>query len=128
MKGLLFWCAGAAATVAALTATSAVAQMAHGQMQHGSMAGMSMQNTAANPYAQAEMRMHERMMQAVGSNPDETWARKMIEHHQGAIETGQILLSKGTDPQLKAMARKSMAEQRKEIAQLQSWLKRHARR
>jgi uncharacterized protein (DUF305 family) len=97
---------------------------ASGQMNHGMM---QMKNTAANPYAEAEMRMHQRMMQAMGSNPDETWARKMIEHHRGAIETGNILLSKGSDQQLKAMARKSIAEQQKEIDELQKWLRTHGK-
>jgi uncharacterized protein (DUF305 family) len=97
-------------------------------MAHGSMAGMSMKNTPANPYSASEMRMHDQMMRATGSNADETWARKMIEHHQGAIEMNRILMSKGSDRELKAMARKTTAEQQKEIAQLQSWLRRHGRR
>lgn len=88
---------------------------------------MDMKNSPANPYAEAEMRMHGRMMSALGANADETWARKMIEHHRGVIETGQILISKGSDAQLKAMARKSMAEQRKEINELQAWLNRHGK-
>ena len=100
---------------------SGMAQMNHGQM-------MSMQNTAANPYAEAEMRMHQRMMPAVGANADETWARKMIEHHRGAVETSQILLSKGSNQRLKDMARRSMAEQQKEISELQAWLKQNGKR
>jgi uncharacterized protein (DUF305 family) len=97
---------------------------AAGQMNHGAM---DMKNTQANPFAEAEMRMHQRMMRAKGANPDETWARKMIEHHRGAIETGNILLSRGSDQQLKAMARKSMAEQQKEIDELQTWLRTHGK-
>ena len=99
--------------------------MDHMQMGQGQM---MMHNSAANPYAEAEMRMHERMMSAMGGNADETWALKMIEHHRGAVETGQILQSAGSDPALKAMARKSMAEQQKEIAQLHAWLRQHGHR
>lgn len=95
-----------------------------GQMNHGMM---TMKNSPANPFAEAEMRMHQRMMPAMGSSPDETWARKMIEHHRGAVETGNILLSRGSDPQLQAMARKSIAEQQKEIEELQAWLRTHGK-
>lgn len=105
--------------------------MKHGQMKHGQMMNhdqMMMKNTPANPYAEAEMRMHQRMMPAVGANPDETWARKMIEHHKGAIETAQILLSRGADRRLKDMARRSMAEQQKEVSELQAWLRQTGKR
>lgn len=90
------------------------APMDHSKMpvDHGNM----MQPTAANPYAQAEMRMHERMMRAGGSNADETFARKMIEHHRGAIEMSQILATRGSDRQLKAA-------QQKELSDLQAWLR-----
>lgn len=106
--------------------------MDHSKMNHGSSGQMNhdmmnMKNSPANPFAEAEMRMHQRMMPAMGSNPDETWARKMIEHHRGAIETGNILLSKGSDQQLKAMARKSIAAQQKEIDELQNWLRTHGK-
>lgn len=116
--------------------TTAQAQpMNHGQMNHAQMGSgqmmnhdQMMRNTPANPYAEAEMRMHQRMMSAAGANADETWARKMIEHHRGAIETGQILMARGRDARLKQMARRSMAEQQKEINELQAWLRQRGRR
>jgi uncharacterized protein (DUF305 family) len=95
-----------------------------GQMNHGQM----MQNTPANPYAEAEMQMHQRMMGAMGSNPDETFARKMIEHHRGAIEMSRILASRGSDRQLRAMAQRSAAAQRREIQELEAWLNRRSSR
>ena len=124
----------AALGLVALTQAPAYAQQPidHSKMNHGAAGQMShgmmnMKNTPANPFAEAEMRMHKRMMQAMGSNPDETWARKMIEHHRGAIETGNILLANGSDQQLKAMARKSIAEQQKEVDELQKWLRTHGK-
>ena len=95
-------------------------QMNHGQMNHGAM----MQNTAANPYAQSEMRMHERMMAAQGANADETWIRKMIEHHRGAVEMSQIVVQRGTDAAVKAKARQTIASQQREITELQAMLRR----
>lgn len=96
-----------------------------GAMQHGQMMQHQMRNTAANPFAEAEMRMHERMMAAQGESADETWVRKMIEHHRGAIETAKILVAHGRDQDVIRMARKTIASQEREIQELQAWLLRH---
>ena len=104
----------------------AQAQHAHSSQNHDRTATgqrQTMRNTAPNPYAEAEQRMHERMMKAMGAGPDETWARKMIEHHRGAIEMGRILVTNGADAGLKRMTHRSMAEQQSEIDSLQAWLK-----
>lgn len=116
----------------ALAATSALAQgqmqgMDHSNMDHGAMAGM-MQPTPANPYPPAEMKMHRAMIGAVGSDATETWVRKMIEHHRGAIEMSQIVLRDARDAQVREMATKSSAEQRREIDELQTWLRAHGKR
>ena len=49
------------------------------------MANESAHAMPSGPFAQAEMQMNERMMAAVGANASETWTKKMIEHHRGAI-------------------------------------------
>src|SRR5262245_65248060 len=45
----------------------------------------------------SEMAMHEKMMKAKGANASETWVRKMIEHHRGAIAMSQIVLRESPD-------------------------------
>ena len=75
-----------------------------------------------NPYAQAEMQMGERMMAAVGQNAAETWVRKMIEHHRGAIEMTDILERQGGDPQVLEKARETVEEQRRELQELERML------
>lgn len=118
-----------ATAAAILLAAPAVAQQAmdHSKMDHSKMGGMDhskmMKNTPANPYAQAEMKMHERMMPAVGSDASETWVRKMIEHHRGGVETSRIALAQAKDAKVRAMAQKTVTMQNKEIAELQTWLK-----
>lgn len=119
---------------AALLASPALAQqtMDHSKMDHSKMSGMDhskmMQNTAANPYAQSEMRMHEKMMKAVGSDASETWVRKMIEHHRGGVEMSKIAISQAKDADARQKAQKTMAMQEKEIGELQAWLKRNGKR
>lgn len=84
--------------------------------------GLFSSDTKINPFADAEERMHHKMMKAEGDTPDETFVRKMIEHHRGGIEMGQIHMEEGSDPMLHDMVRKSMAHQEKEIQELESWL------
>jgi uncharacterized protein (DUF305 family) len=72
-----------------------------------------------NPFAQAEMQMHDRMMAAQGANASETWVRKMIEHHQGAIAMNDILISQGGEAAVVAKARQTSQDQGREVQQLQ---------
>ena len=73
----------------------------------------------SNPYAGAETQMHERMMAAVGIDVSDTWVRKMIAHHQGAVDMSNIFLAEASDGPMVDMARKTVAMQKKEIADLQ---------
>ena len=97
-------------------------------MDHSKMAGMDgmMKNTPANPYAEAGMAMHHKMM-VTGADSSETWARQMIEHHRGAIAMSKIALARASDKEVRTMAQKVVAMQEKEVSSLQSWLKRHGK-
>lgn len=103
--------------------------MDHSRMQgmdHSEMKGMdhsAMAPNAQNPFGEAEMKMHKAMMAAVGKDASETWVRKMIAHHQGAIDMANIALSTADDPKVKQKAQETIASQQKEIDELQSWLK-----
>ena len=109
----------------ALLATPALAQQAgHQGMNHQGMDhSKMMQPTAANPYGPAEMDMHQKMMAAKGADAGETWIRKMIEHHRGAIAMSQIVLRESPDAKTRQMAQKSIAEQNKSIGELQAMLR-----
>lgn len=112
-----------------MLATPALAQqsghqgMNHQGMDHSQM----MQPTAANPYGPAEMKMHQEMMSAVGADASETWVRKMIEHHRGGVEMSRIALAQAKDKEARDKAQKTATMQEKEIAELQSWLRRHGK-
>ena len=47
----------------------------------------------------------------------------MIPHHQGAIEMAQIVLKYGKDEEIRKLANAIIREQRREIAEMQEWLK-----
>lgn len=116
----------AASFIAILTACSGgeadnqQAAMPSEQAPADNMAAMA--NDPNNPYAQAEMQMHERMMAAQGANASETWVRKMIEHHRGAIEMSNVLLNQGGEQAVLDKARKTSDEQGKEIQELEKML------
>lgn len=100
-------------------------------MDHGKMGGMGsmgemMKNTPANPYAEAGMAMHRKMM-VVGADASETWARQMIEHHRGAIAMSKIAVAQAGDKDVRTMAQRNITMQEKDVADLQSWLKQHGK-
>lgn len=105
--------------------------MDHGKMEgmkDGKMGGMGemMKNTAANPYAEAGMAMHHKMM-VTGTDAAESYARQMIEHHRGAIAMSKIAMTDAKDKEVRTMAQKQIVMQEKDVAELQSWLKRHGK-
>ena len=109
----------------------AMPPMDHSKMQgmdHSKMGGMGemMKNTPGNPYAEAGMAMHHKMM-VVGADASETWTRQMIEHHRGAIAMSKIAVAQASDKEVRTMAQKVVTMQEKEVASLQSWLKRHGK-
>jgi len=102
-------------------------KMGEGMSGMSGMDHMAMtKNTPVNPYAEAAMDMHHKMMVS-GADASETWTRQMIEHHRGAIAMSKIAVTKAGDKETRAMAQKSIAMQEKDVAELESWLKGHGK-
>ena len=92
----------------------------------GHDAGTHMMNSTPQTgiFAEAMNKMHEEMAVKETGNADADFMRGMIPHHQGAIDMARIVLEKGSDPEVKALAQKVIAAQESEIAEMQDWLKR----
>nr|WP_227000206.1 DUF305 domain-containing protein [Phenylobacterium soli] len=60
-----------------------------------------------------------------GGSVDATFAKKMIAHHEGAIEMARTVLQHGADAQAKQMAQKTIEENTKGIQDLRDWLRQH---
>lgn len=78
--------------------------MDHGNMQHGNMM-MNMDLGAAD------------------ENFDLRFIDAMVPHHQGAVKMAQEALQKSKRPEIKKLAQSIIADQDKEIAQMQQWRK-----
>ena len=112
---------------AALATTPLAAQSGMAGMDHSQMQGMDhskmMQPTPANPYGPDMMKMHEKMMAAMGADAGETWIRKMIEHHRGAVTMSQTALRSTQNAEIRREAQKTIDSQNREIATLNAMLR-----
>ena len=58
----------------------------------------------------------------MSGDTDKDFAMMMKMHHQKGVEMAQMELDHGKSPAMKAMAKKIIAAQNKEIAQFDQWL------
>lgn len=64
------------------------------------------------------------MMQPTGDT-DMDFAMMMKMHHEQALEMAKVEIAHGKSGELKAMARKIIAAQQREIGQLDKWMAAH---
>ena len=58
----------------------------------------------------------------MSGDADKDFAMMMKIHHQGAVDMAEMELAHGKSPVMKAMAKKIVAAQKKEIAEFDRWL------
>lgn len=78
---------------------------------------------ASNPFADAEQKMNDAMMAAIGSDVGQNWAKKMLAHHQGAIDMSEIVLGQNPPAQVAEMARMTIEKQRKDMADIEKLIR-----
>lgn len=126
-KILTALCAASLLGAVGVAAASAQSMAGH------DMKGMDMSKTSMKGHAQMgrdalkmdEMRMSKAMMAAKASDFDVLWAKKMIAHHQGAIDMSQSLLKHGGDTEAKRMAQMTIDENTKAKAELEAFVRKH---
>ena len=109
------WLASAAAIAQAVPAMPPTASMPMGQMHKG----------AAGPHdMKASMRMGMDGMEKMPmtGDTDKDFAMMMKMHHQQALNMAELEIANGKSPEMKAMAKKIIVAQKKEIAQFDRWL------
>lgn len=110
----VFVCLGAVALASTLSACGGA-----GEPANQDAANDMVQADSNNPFAQSEEAMDQAMMAAVGINAGDSWVRKMIEHHRGAIDMSRIVLTGNPGVDVATMARMTIDKQGKEIADLE---------
>ncbi len=76
--------------------------------------------TMDGPYAQSEMAMDKALKAAVGVDAADTWVKKMIAHHDGAIAMSRIVLGLQPTADVAKMAQMTIDNQGAEIEELRA--------
>lgn len=77
---------------------------------------------SAELYVPAMDRMHQAMMGAAGASLSETFYRKMLAHHKGAVEMSNVALANGVAGAVRAAVERTKAEQQNEAGMLEAML------
>ena len=72
------------------------------------------------PFAESEMAMDKAMKDAVGVDAADTWVKKMIAHHQGAIDMSKVVLGLEPTSDVAKMAQITIENQGAEIEALKA--------
>ena len=118
-----------AAIALALSASVANAQGAASTGKPGNSGGGMMMGQGASSAMHDSMMKGMRDMQSMPTtgDVDRDFAAMMRMHHEQAIEMAQQQLRDGKDPQMKAMAKRIIEDQRKEVKEFDDWLAKRGR-
>ena len=86
------------------------------------LTGGSPDPKSAEPYRPAMMDMQQAMMAANGANVSETYLRKMLAHHKGAVAMSDAAVKNGVSGAMKAQVEKTKAENQKDAAMVEAML------
>lgn len=111
-------------------ARNAIALLAAGVLSLSALGQQASAPSAMSSVGSGSQQMHEQMMKGMQStqsmpmsgNTDRDFASMMRMHHQQAIDMARAELEHGKSAEMKAMARKLIREQQKEIAQFDKYL------
>lgn len=116
-------------SAAALLATATLVACSSGRNAAGNAQGNAAANEVSattaverNPFVDAEKQMDDAMMAASGNSAGQTWALKMIAHHQGAIDMSKVVLDHDPSADVATMARADIGKQTTDIASIRKLL------
>jgi uncharacterized protein (DUF305 family) len=80
------------------------------------------EQSSMEPYHAAMTAMDNAMMAAQGANASETYLRKMLAHHKGAVAMSEIVLKRSSDPKVLEAATTIKVDQTREIRDTEAML------
>jgi uncharacterized protein (DUF305 family) len=92
------------------------------EMDHGMMKPIPGEPPSTAGYKTAMMKMMMEMPKFTG-DADIDFMKQMRPHHQAAIDMAQVVLNDGKNAETKKLATAIIAAQKKEIATIDTWLK-----
>ena len=98
----------------------------HSADRMAAMQTQSNDSPSTKAFKEVRMKMMHGMEVPYTGNADVDFVRGMIPHHQGAIDAAKVQLTYGKDPAMRKLAESIVADQEKEIAQMNDWLKKNA--
>lgn len=102
------------APAAPVTPAAPTAGMPHNAMKGNAMGGDMKKSMMMDMEGMQKMQM--------SGDTDRDFAAMMKMHHQQAVNMSEMELAHGKSPEMKAMANRIIAAQKKEIAELDKWL------
>jgi hypothetical protein len=91
----------------------------------GADASLSTPSRSTNAFKAADDKMMREMARPMTGNADQDFVAGMLPHHVGAVDMARVEIQYGKDPEMLRLARGIIAAQQKEIAQMQTWQKKH---
>lgn len=79
-----------------------------------------------DPFTAGDREMHEKMTAAVGVNVADTWVRKMIAHHEGAVDMSRVVLGLNPTAEVRRLAETTIDRQGREIEELRGMIRQGA--
>ncbi|MES2119379.1 MAG: DUF305 domain-containing protein [Pseudomonadota bacterium] len=77
---------------------------------------------SADLYRPAMTEMQQKMQAASGADASETYMRKMLEHHKGAVAMSDVALKNGVSGALRAQVQKTRDDNQKDAAMVEAML------
>ena len=110
--------------VTALIMSSSFMTLANAETSTSSTSHEHMEKSAGSHDMMDSMKSGMETMQnmEMSGDVDKDFAMMMKMHHQQALDMAKMEIAHGKSPELKAMAKKIMSAQKKEIAQFDKWL------